>query len=164
MRRVRLLRLARGADDGRRVPDADRGDRGCAPRQQPRGGVARPGDNRPPARRDCIRSRAAGLDPPTAQPGAPRLDKALRAIRRDKRHDAAARKRPADSDVLRDMLRAVSGDSLRAHRARALLAIGMASAFRHSELVAITVAHVAEDERGSPLASLLQDRPRRTRT
>ena len=92
--------------------------------------------------------RAAGLDPPTARPDAARLDKAMRAIRRDKRDDPTARKRAADGDVLRDMLRAVAGETLRAHRDRALLAIGMAGAFRRSELVAITVARVTQDARG----------------
>lgn len=92
--------------------------------------------------------RAAGIDPPTHQPDAARLDKAMRAIRRDKRDDPSARKRPADGDVLRDMLRTITGDDLRAYRDRALLAIGMAGAFRRSELVAITVARVSEDARG----------------
>jgi len=92
--------------------------------------------------------RAAGIDPPTHQPDATRLDKAMRAIRRDKRDDPSARKRPADGDVLRDMLRTITGGDLRAYRDRALLAIGMAGAFRRSELVAITVARVSEDARG----------------
>ena len=38
-----------------------------------------------------------------------------------------------DADVLRDMLRATPGDHLRAVRDRALLAFGMAGAFRRSE-------------------------------
>nr|WP_277924456.1 tyrosine-type recombinase/integrase [Sphingomonas sp. CROZ-RG-20F-R02-07] len=92
--------------------------------------------------------RAADVEPPTSQPDAARLDKAMRAIRRDKRDDLPARKRAADGDVLRDMLRCVTGDDLRAHRDRALLAIGMAGAFRRSELVAITVGRVSEDARG----------------
>jgi len=92
--------------------------------------------------------RAAGLDPPTARPDAARLERAMRAIRKDKRDDPSARKRAADGDILRDMLRGITGDTLRAHRDRALLAIGMAGAFRRSELVAITVGHVSEDGRG----------------
>ena len=92
--------------------------------------------------------RAADVEPPASQPDAARLDKAMRAIRRDKRDDLPARKRAADGDVLRDMLRCVTGDDLRAHRDRALLAIGMAGAFRRSELVAITVGRVSEDARG----------------
>ena len=92
--------------------------------------------------------RAAGLDPPTAQPDAARLDKAMRAIRKDKKDDPAGKKRAADGDVLRDMLRGISGDDLRAYRNRALLAIGMAGAFRRSELVAITIGRVTDDARG----------------
>ena len=92
--------------------------------------------------------RAGGYEPPTSQPDAARLDKAMRAIRRDKRDDLPARKRAADGDVLRDMLRSLAGDDLRAHRDRALLAIGMAGAFRRSELVAITVGRITEDARG----------------
>lgn len=92
--------------------------------------------------------RAAGVDPPTHQPDAARLDKAMRAIRRVKRDDPPAKKRPADGDVLRDMLRTFDGDDLRSYRDRALLAIGMAGAFRRSELVAITVERVSDDARG----------------
>jgi integrase len=72
----------------------------------------------------------------------------MRAIRRDKRDDGSARKRPADGDVLRDMLRSIAGEDLRAYRDRAVLAIGMAGAFRLAELVAITVRRISEDARG----------------
>lgn len=92
--------------------------------------------------------RAAGCEPPTSQPDAARLEKAMRAIRRDKRDDLSGRKRAADGDVLRDMLRGITRDDLRAYRDRALLAVGMAGAFRRSELVAITVGRIAEDGRG----------------
>lgn len=92
--------------------------------------------------------RAAGLDPPTAGADAARLDKALRAIRRDKRGVPPAKKRAADSDVLRDMLRAIGGTDLRAARDRALLAVGMAGAFRRSELVGVRVEHVSAEPRG----------------
>lgn len=92
--------------------------------------------------------RAAGMEPQTSQPDAARLDKAMRGIRKDKRSDLPAKKRAADGDVMRDMLRSVTGEDLRAYRDRALLAIGMAGAFRRSELVAITTRHVADDARG----------------
>lgn len=92
--------------------------------------------------------RAAGLEPPTSQPDAARLDKAMRAIRREKRGLPQAKKRAADGDVLRDMLRAIATDNLRGHRDRALLAVGMAGALRRSELVAIRCEHVSEDARG----------------
>lgn len=92
--------------------------------------------------------RAADMEPPTTQPDAARLEKAMRGIRKGKKHELPGKKRPADGDVLRDMLRSVTGDDLRAHRNRALLAVGMAGAFRRSELVAITVGRVSEDSRG----------------
>lgn len=92
--------------------------------------------------------RAADMEPPTSQPDAARLQKAMRAIRKDKRDELPAKKRAADGDVLRDMLRSVTGNDLRAYRDRALLAVGMAGAFRRSELVAITVDRVSEDSRG----------------
>ena len=104
-------------------------------------------DDRPTLAAIVFAHRAAGVDPPTHQPDAARLDKAMRAIRRDKRGDPLGKKRPADGDVLRDMLRMIDGEDLRAYRDRALLAIGMAGAFRRSELVAITVGRVSDDTR-----------------
>jgi integrase len=92
--------------------------------------------------------RAAGMEPPTSQPDAARLDKAVRGIRKHKKGELPGKKRAADGDVLRDMLRSIKGDDLRSYRDRALLAIGMAGAFRRSELVAITIARVSEDSRG----------------
>ena len=92
--------------------------------------------------------RAADLVPPTAQPGAARLEKAMRGVRKEKRDELPAKKRAADGDVLRDMIRAIAGNDLRAHRDRALLAFGMAGAFRRSELVALSVGQVSQDSRG----------------
>jgi len=92
--------------------------------------------------------RAAGMEPPTSQPDAARLERAVRGIRKAKKGELPGKKRAADGDVLRDMLRNIAGDDLRAYRDRALLAIGMAGAFRRSELVAISVGRVSEDSRG----------------
>jgi site-specific recombinase XerC len=92
--------------------------------------------------------RAANLVPPTAQEGAAVLERAIRGIRRDKRAEPSGEKRAADGDILRDMLQAITGDSLRDVRDRALLAIGMGGAFRRSELVAIDLAHVAQHRQG----------------
>ncbi|MBB4610529.1 MULTISPECIES: site-specific integrase [Sphingomonas] len=92
--------------------------------------------------------RAAELEPPTVQAGAAALDRVMRGIRNAKRSDRPAKKRPADSDVLRDMVRHITGSTLIDYRDRALLSIGMMGAFRRSELVAIDVADVADDPRG----------------
>jgi len=92
--------------------------------------------------------RAANAPPPTSHPDAARLERAMRGIRKAKKDERPAKKQAADGDVMRDMLRSVAGESLRAYRDRALLAIGMAGAFRRSELVAVTVGHVDADNRG----------------
>ncbi|WP_241213489.1 tyrosine-type recombinase/integrase [Sphingomonas sp. ABOLE] len=92
--------------------------------------------------------RAANALPPTAHPDAARLERVMRGIRKAKKDERPAKKHAADSDVMRDMLRSVAGESLRAYRDRALLAIGMAGAFRRSELVAVTTDHVTADSRG----------------
>lgn len=92
--------------------------------------------------------RMAKVEPPTSQPGAGDLGLVVGGIRRTKKDDEVGKKRAADGDVLRDMLRSITGDDLRAYRDRALLAIGMGGAFRRSELVAITVARVTRDPEG----------------
>ena len=92
--------------------------------------------------------RMAKIEPPTSQPGAGDLGLVVGGIRRTKKDDEVNKKHAADGDILRDMLRSIRGDDLRAHRDRALLAIGMGGAFRRSELVAITVARVTRDPEG----------------
>ena len=92
--------------------------------------------------------RMAKVEPPTSQPGASDLGLVMGGIRRTKAGEEKRKKRAADGDTLRDMLRSITGDDLRAHRDRALLAIGMGGAFRRSELVAITVAQVTRDPDG----------------
>lgn len=83
--------------------------------------------------------------------GAVAIRNALAGIRRT--HGVKkVQKRAADGD----MLRACVGDTTRAIRDRALLAIGMAAALRRSELVAltpegltITVRHSKTDQEGA---------------
>jgi integrase len=83
--------------------------------------------------------RRAGLPPPQAQDGAGILREVLAGIRRT--HGIApAKKRAADADILRALLDTLPGDDLRSVRDRALLALGMAGAFRRTELVALTLA------------------------
>lgn len=92
--------------------------------------------------------RAAGLEPPTTQTGAATLNTMMRGIRRAKRADKPGNKRPADADVLRDILRGITGDTMLDLRDRALLTMGMMGAFRRSELVRIRIEDVAPHPRG----------------
>nr|WP_277923359.1 site-specific integrase [Sphingomonas sp. CARO-RG-8B-R24-01] len=86
--------------------------------------------------------RAQGFDAPQACVGAQAIRDVLAGIRRT--HGVRkGKKRAADADMLRDMLHGIEGDSPRAVRDRALLAIGMAGAFRRSELVALQLDEVA---------------------
>ncbi len=85
--------------------------------------------------------RRAGFQPPQAREGAAAILEVMAGIRRS--HGIApVRKHAADADVLRDVLRAITGGDLRSVRDRALLAFGMAGAFRRSELVALRLADV----------------------
>lgn len=85
--------------------------------------------------------RRAGLQPPQKREGAAAILEVIAGIRRS--HGVApVKKYAADADVLRDILRAIVGDDLRSVRDRALLAFGMAGAFRRSELVALRLTDV----------------------
>jgi integrase len=91
--------------------------------------------------------RRAGLQPPQAREGAAVILEIMAGIRRS--HGIAAyKKHAADADVLRDILRCIAGDDLRCVRDRALLAFGMAGAFRRSELVALRLEDVARVPEG----------------
>lgn len=92
--------------------------------------------------------RAAGVEPPTTQPGAATLTTMMRGIRNAKRADKPGNKRPADADVLRDILRGITGGTMLDLRDRALLTMGMMGAFRRSELVRISIEDVAPHPRG----------------
>ena len=92
--------------------------------------------------------RAAGLEPPTTQAGAATLATMMRGIRNAKRANKPGNKRPADADVLRDIIRGITGDTMLDLRDRALLTMGMMGAFRRSELVRITVEDVMPHPRG----------------
>ena len=82
--------------------------------------------------------KQAGLQPPQAREGAAVISQVLGGIRRTK-GVRPVRKRAADGDALRDMLRVIEGDGLRSLRDRAVLALGMAAALRRSEIVALTL-------------------------
>lgn len=91
--------------------------------------------------------RAVGFDAPQACVGGQAIRDVLAGIRRT--HGARKTgKNAADADILRDMLHGIEGDSPRSVRDRALLAIGMAGAFRRSELVALHLADVEDVPKG----------------
>ena len=80
----------------------------------------------------------ARLPAPMKHPDAIAIKEVMAGIRRA-HGTAPVQKRAADGDVLRDLLRAIEGDDPRALRDRAVLGLGMASALRRSELVALEV-------------------------
>ena len=89
----------------------------------------------------------AGHTPPQRADGSGAIAEVMSGIRR-LRAAAPAQKAAADADVLRDMLRACTGEKLRAVRARAVLAIGFAGASRRSERVALRVGDIRRDAEG----------------
>jgi integrase len=91
--------------------------------------------------------KRAGHTPPQRADGSGAIAEVMAGIRR-LRAAAPTQKAAADADVLRDMLRACTGEKLRAVRARAVLAIGFAGAFRRSELVALRVEDIRRDAEG----------------
>jgi site-specific recombinase XerD len=86
--------------------------------------------------------KRAGLLPSQAREGAAAITEVVAGIRRS--HGAAPdKKHAADADILRDILKAIPGRDIHSVRDRALLAFGMAGAFRRSELVALRLADIA---------------------
>ena len=73
--------------------------------------------------------KRAGHKPPQRADGGGAIAEVMAGIRRS-RAAPPAQKAAADAEALRDMLRACPGEKLRAVRARAVLAIGFAGAFR----------------------------------
>jgi integrase len=85
------------------------------------------------------RHRLAGFVAPQQDIGAQVIRDVVAGIRRTN-GVRKNRKRAADGDMMRDMLQSIVGNEPRAIRDRALLAIGMAGAFRRSELVALCLS------------------------
>jgi integrase len=83
--------------------------------------------------------KLAGFDPPT---GSETVRAAIAGIRR-KLGVAPKRKQPVTAERLTEMLKGLP-DTLAGKRDRALLTLGLAGAFRRSELVALTVADLTE--------------------
>ncbi len=80
--------------------------------------------------------KQAGFSPPQTREGAVVISQVLAGIRRTK-GVRPSRKRAADGDAMRDMLRVIEGDGLRSARDQAVLALVMVAALRRSELVAL---------------------------
>lgn len=91
--------------------------------------------------------RQAGHPAPQRSEGAAPILEVMAGVRRS-RATPPRKAKAADGDVLRDLLRAIPGDGLRARRDRAMLAIGMAAALRRSELVALRVEDVERRPEG----------------
>jgi len=95
--------------------------------------------------------RRAGHQPPQrAETGAVILE-IMAGIRREHGRPPA-RKAPADADVVRDVLFHIHGQGLKDVRDRALIAFGMASCLRRSELVALRVDDVVRVPEGMRVA------------
>ncbi|HEX7875515.1 MAG TPA: site-specific integrase [Sphingobium sp.] len=82
--------------------------------------------------------KEAGLASPSARDDAGVIAAMLAGVRR-KYARSKVQKAPAQAEVLKAMLAAVEGHGLRALRDRAILALGMAGAFRRSELAAMRI-------------------------
>ena len=82
--------------------------------------------------------RRAGHQPPQRTERGAVIHEIMAGVRRAHGRPPA-RKAAADADVTRDVLHAIRGDALREVRDRALIAFGMASCLRRSELVALRV-------------------------
>jgi len=80
--------------------------------------------------------RDAGLTSPSARDGAGVIAAMLAGVRR-KYARKKEQKSPVQADVLKAMLASIEGMGVRARRDRAILALGMAGAFRRSELAAL---------------------------
>ena len=85
--------------------------------------------------------RRAGMQPPQRTERGVAISEVVSGVRREHGRPPK-RKAAADADVVRDVLRAISGASLRDLRDRALLAFGMASCMRRSEIVALRLEDI----------------------
>ena len=93
------------------------------------------------------RHRRAGRQPPQRTEYGAIIAEILAGIRREHGRPPE-RKAAADADICRDVLHAITGSGLRAVRDRALIAFGMASCMRRSELVDLTCEDIARVPEG----------------
>lgn len=89
----------------------------------------------------------AGLASPTARDAAGVIAQMMAGVRR-KYARKKDQKAPAAADVLTAMLATITGAGLRAKRDRAILAVGMAGAFRRSEIAGMQLPDLAFETSG----------------
>lgn len=91
--------------------------------------------------------KEAGLASPTARDAAGVIAQMMAGVRR-KYARKKDQKAPAAADVLTAMLATITGTGLRARRDRAILAVGMAGAFRRSEIAGMNLPDLAFEASG----------------
>lgn len=91
--------------------------------------------------------KEAGLAAPSARDAAGVIAQMMAGVRR-KYARKKDQKAPAAADVLTAMLATITGTGLRAKRDRAILAVGMAGAFRRSEIAAMLLPDLAFEGAG----------------
>ena len=96
----------------------------------------------------CANLQIAPLPASPAQVAIFAADQADAALIRAAKRRVQGQEAPRRAAAMRNMLVEVKGDGLRAIRDRALLAIGMAAAFRRSEIVALKLSDVILVTRG----------------
>jgi site-specific recombinase XerD len=97
------------------------------------------------------RHRQAGEVPPTARDARMVIAETLAGIRREQRARPSAKKAAISAVDLAEMISVVRGIGSKAIRDRAILALGLASALRRSELVALQLADVRLVQAGARL-------------
>lgn len=88
-----------------------------------------------------------GLPPPAASDERNLIEDVLAGIRRALKVKAQG-KTPVQSDHMIRMIEAITGNDTRSYRDRAILAFGLSTAMRRSEIVALTLADIKFVQRG----------------
>jgi site-specific recombinase XerD len=91
--------------------------------------------------------KEVGIASPTARDDAGIIAHMMAGVRR-KFARKKEQKAPAEADVLKAMLATIEGDGMREVRDRAILALGMAGAFRRSEIAAMQLAELGFEKSG----------------
>ena len=89
-----------------------------------------------------------GYPLPSSFDGHKLIEDVMAGIRRTQKLIRKNRKRPVQAEHVLAMIETISGDDTRSHRDRAILAFGLASAMRRSELVALNLEDISFVNRG----------------